>query len=233
MPSTPPSVMGTAIHKSTGVYDASRLLSNAARHLSADDAAEALMQHLRDPGEEVNWDGMNINKACTIALGAHTRYCTEVAPNYKYLAVEEPLNELLIDFDDLGVTIQLSGTLDRLYLKDDLLGVADIKTGATACSQSSGKHKAQLGAYELLAEQKLGTICAQPGLLLQLQTSSNYKVGVTEVVNAKRALLGDADNTGLLTHLARALSLGDFWGNPSSWLCGEKYCPVWADCIYR
>lgn len=233
MPSTPPSVIGTAVHKSTAAYDASRLDSNTARHISTDDAAEALMQHLKDPGEEVDWQGTTMKKAATVALGAHTRYCAEIAPLYTYIAVEETLDDMIIDWDDLGISIQLTGTLDRLYIRDDLLGVADVKTGAMACSQTSGKHKAQLGCYELLAEHKLGTVLEQPGLLLQLQTSSNYKVGVAEITNAKVALLGDDQHVGMLTHIARALKTGDFWGNPSSWLCGEKYCPAWAECIYR
>jgi len=233
LPSTAPSVIGTAVHKSTGAYDASRLDKNPARHLSADDAAEALMQHLKDPGEEVDWQGMPIRKAAAVALGAHTRYCAEIAPQFQYLAVEQELDELLIDWDDMNITIQLTGTLDRLYVRDELLGVADVKTGARACSQTSGKHKAQLGSYELLAEHKLGTTCYLPSVLLQLQTSTNYQVGVAAVDDAKRALLGDDDHTGMLTHIARALKTGDFWGNPSSWLCSEKYCPAWADCIYR
>jgi RecB family exonuclease len=226
-------VIGTAVHKSTAVFDSSRLDKNKARWLTADDAAEALMQHIKDPGEEVDWDGLSIEKAATRALGVHTRYCHEVAPTHTYQLVEARLDELAIDWEELGIQIRLTGTLDRSFITDAKVGIADLKTGQLACSQNTGKHKAQLGAYELLAQEKLGIIIEQPGELIQLQTSSNYRVAVQPVHNARIALLGDDNNVGMLTHLARALKTGDFWGNPSSWLCSEKYCGAWNRCIYR
>lgn len=226
-------MIGTGVHKSTGAYDASRLSENKATWLSIDDAADALMDHLKDPGEEVDWTGVSMSKAAEIALGVHMRYCSEIAPTHTYVAVEETMGDLDVTWDELGITIVLTGTTDRIYTRDGKLGVADLKTGARACSQTSGKHKAQLGCYELLADQKLGTIIEQPGELILLQTSSNYKAALLSVPNARLALLGDDTHTGMLTHLARALKAGDFWGNPSSWLCSEKYCPAWNTCIYR
>ncbi len=233
LPSTPPAVIGSAVHKSTAVFDSSRLDKNKARWLSADDTAEVLLEYIKDPGEEVDWTGSNIEKAATIALGVHTRYCHEVAPTHTYQHVEETMGKLPIQWEELGIEIVLSGTLDRTFIKDAKYGIADLKTGAVACSQHTGKHKAQLGAYELLAEQELGIIIEQHGELIQLQTSSNYKVAVQQVENARLALLGDDYNTGMLTHIARALKSGDFWGNPSSWLCSQKYCGAWDNCIYR
>ncbi len=233
LPSTPPAVIGSAVHKSTAAFDSSRLDNNKARWLTADDTAEVLLQYIKDPGEEVDWTGSNIEKAATIALGVHTRYCHEVAPTHTYQHVEETLDNLAIQWDEMDIEIVLTGTLDRSYIKDGKYGIADLKTGAVACSQNTGKHKAQLGAYELLAEQKLGIIIEQPGELIQLQTSSNYKVAVQQVDNARIALLGDDHNIGMLTHIARALKSGDFWGNPSSWLCSQKYCGAWEHCIYR
>ncbi len=232
-PTTPPAIIGSAVHQSTAEFDRSRLDNNKARWLSADDTAEVLLQYLKDPGTEVDWTGSNIEKAATIALGVHTRYCHEVAPTHTYQLVEETMDNLAIAWEELGIEIILTGTLDRSYIKDAKVGIADIKTGAVACSQKTGPHKAQLGAYELLASEKLGTIIEQPGELIQLQTSSNYKVAVQEVHNARIALLGDDDNLGMLTHIARALKTGDYFGNPSSWLCSEKYCPNWHPCIYR
>lgn len=230
---TPPAIIGSAVHASTAEFDKSRLDENKARWLSADDTAEVLLQYIKDPGQEVDWTGSNIQKAATIALGVHTRYCHEVAPTHTYQLVEETMDDLSIQWDDLGIEIIMTGTLDRSYIRDAKVGIADIKTGAVACSQKTGPHKAQLGAYELLAAEKLGTIIEQPGELIQLQTSSNYKVAVQQVHNARIALLGDDNNLGMLTHIARALKSGDYFGNPSSWLCSEKYCGSWDFCIYR
>jgi hypothetical protein len=160
-----------------------------------------------------------------------------VAPTRDYIAVEQHLDEMTISFDDLDIDITLTGTLDRMFQKDGKFGVADLKTGARACSQGSGKHRAQVGVYELMADELLrrdgsGTI-ELPGEIIQLQTSSEYQVAVAPVVGARTLLLGDDQNTGMIAHIARALKSGDFWGNPSSWLCSEKYCPAWTTCFYK
>ena len=233
LPASVPAVIGTAVHKSTAVYDQSRIDNSG---LTPDDAAEALMEHLADPGEDVDWRGTSLNKAATTALGVHARYCTEIAPQHTYVAVEQRVDEMTIDWEELGISITLTGTLDRMFERDGKLGVADLKTGARALTQNSGKHRAQLGVYELLAEEmvrKNGATIELPGELIKLQTSSNYDVAVDPVQDARLVLLGDELHTGMLTHLARALKTGDFWGNPSSWLCSEKYCPAWQNCFFR
>jgi hypothetical protein len=234
MPSSAPATIGTAVHKSTAVFDEARRIDDP---ITPDDAAEVLMQHLADPGEEVDWAGTSLRKATTIALGVHARYCSDVAPTRDYIAVEQHLDEMTISFDDLDIDITLTGTLDRMFQKDGKFGVADLKTGARACSQGSGKHRAQVGVYELMADELLrrdgsGTI-ELPGEIIQLQTSSEYQVAVAPVVGARTLLLGDDQNTGMIAHIARALKTGDFWGNPSSWLCSEKYCPAWTTCFYK
>lgn len=236
MPSSVPAAVGTAVHKSTAVYDDARMSGDPC---TPDDAAELALKYLAEPDEEIDWRGTSMNKAVTVALGVHTRYCVDIAPTRTYYAVETPLPDLPVVFEELGVEILLTGTLDRLICTDKpkVFGVADIKTGARALSQSTGKHRAQLGVYEILAsvmldEMDAGTIDG-PGELIQLQTSSQYEVGVSPVVDARSLLLGTDENTGLLTHMARSLASGDFWGNPSSWLCNEKYCPNWATCFYR
>ena len=97
--------------------------------MTADDTAEVLLQYIKDPGQEVDWTGSNIEKAATIALGVHTRYCHEVAPTHTYQHVEETLTDLAIQWDELDIEIILSGTLDRSYIKDGKIGIADLKTG--------------------------------------------------------------------------------------------------------
>jgi len=230
LPSSPPATIGTAVHKSTGVFDQAKLDGEI---VTADDAAEVCLAHIKDPGEDVDWTGVSIKKAAEVALGVHTRYCKDIAPIHDYLAIEQTMDELELVWDDLGIKLILTGTLDRLFAKGEEIGVADLKTGARACSQTSGKHKAQVGAYELLAEKKTGMMVTMPGELIQLQTSSNYRAAVHPVVNARVALLGDDNHAGILTHMAKSLKSGDFLGNPSSWLCSPKYCPAWERCIYK
>lgn len=235
LPSTAPAAIGTAVHKSTATYDASRLEDNKARWLTIDDSAEEILQHFADPGEEIDWEGMPLDTAVERAVGVHMRYCGEIAHTHQYTHVENTFDTMSIECEvDTGsIRLDLSGTVDRVFQRDGKFGVADIKTGAAALSQSSGKHKAQLAAYEMLAEENLGILIEESGELIKLQTSSNFKVGVENVSNAREALLGNDDFPGMLMHMARALKSGDFYGNPNSWLCSEKYCPHFSRCIYK
>jgi len=250
-PARAPTIIGTAVHASTAAFDKSRLDStNEQAWITANDAADVLEQILRDPQEEVEWDGVSLDKAMKVGLGVHTRYCNEIAPQQTYVAVEHTCDEMEINVPcnprdpDETVTIVLTGSLDRIredaseYTKDGvphvqhLLGISDVKTGARACSQSVGKHKAQIGTYELLASEASYNI-NMPGEIIQLQTSTNYQAKLEPVHGARIALLGDEYNTGLLQHMARMLVTGDFFGNATSFLCSEKYCAAYDSCFFR
>ena len=250
-PSGVPSLIGTGVHGSTAAFDSSRLNSNEQTWISADDAADVLEQTLKNPTEEVDWTGWRLDKAMTVGLGVHTRYCNEIAPLKDYVAVEQTLQELVVNVPcnahdpEETLSIELTGTLDRVYeeateyrdeqdipLYHHAFGIADVKTGARACSMSVGKHKAQIGVYELLAEHN-GHHITLPGEIIQLQTSSNYQAAVEPLYGARIALLGFEGRTGLLEHMARMLKTGDFFGNASSFLCTEKYCANYTDCMFR
>ena len=249
LPATAPAIIGTAVHKSTAEYDRSRLDKNEARWLSCDDTAEIVEEVLRDPPEEVNWGGVTKEKAKAIGIGCHSRYCFDVAPLQFYTHVEATLTEMPIEIDladGRTVTITLTGTLDRVrelaeeYEAPDgtpqfnvSYGIADVKTGGRALSQSPSRHKAQLGVYELLAEHSLDTRISLPGQILALQTSANYEAAIKEVENCTAALLGNEYQKGLLHHAANMLASGDFYGNASSFLCSEKYCPAYDWCLFR
>lgn len=251
LPARAPTIIGTAVHASTAVFDASRLSENKATWLSADDAAEVLESTLKNPDQEVIWDGVTMDKAMRVGLGVHTRYCNEIAPGQIYVAVEETLNELVIDVPcnpsdpEETLEITLTGTLDRI--REEAVqgatttnrlpiygyGIADVKTGARACSTATGKHKAQIGVYELLAEASGDRPITLPGQLIQLQTSSNYAAALEPVHGSRLALLGVDSRVGLLEHMARMLKTGDFYGNASSFLCTEKYCANYQNCLFR
>lgn len=235
-PSSAPAAIGTAVHASTAVFDEQRLLGSP---ISADDAAEVVEKQIRYPDEEVDWGGMPLKQALIAGLGAHNQYCIEIAPKIEFEAVEVTLPALDIDIpiDGVIVTLALTGTLDRIRRVDTEIGptygISDLKTGARACSQSSGKHKAQIGVYELLAQHGMDYNIELPGQIIQLQTSTNYQAGLAEVQDARLALLGTPYRQGLLTHMARMLLSGDFYGNPGSMLCSGKFCPRWEDCLWR
>lgn len=248
MPAAAATIIGTAVHRSTAEYDASRL-EDPSRWLSIDDTADVIVETLKNPDQEVAWGGMPFNKAVSIGVGCHVRYCTDIAPHQFYRDVEFKLQEQAIEVPiDHGppVTIILTGTLDRIredaqeYRADDgtpainvQYGIADVKTGGRACSQSPSRHKAQLAVYEVLAEHSSDIKITLPGQIIALQTSANFAAELKEVENPRRALVGTPQQKGLMHHMANMLVSGDFYGNASSFLCSEKYCPAYDWCMFR
>jgi hypothetical protein len=234
LPSTAPACIGSAVHGSTAAFDKAVVSGNP---ISAYDASEIAEDYIRHPPEEVNWGGMTEKQALTRALGVHTRYCSDISGLMVYEHVELPLAELVVDVD--GVGILLTGTLDRIYsdgrYKQDggKRGITDLKSGARACSQKPGKHKAQIGVYELLAEHTLGVNMGLPGVIVRLQTSNDYEVDQVAIPDARAALLGTDKQVGLLQHIGHMLKTGDWYGNSSSYLCSDKYCPLFDGCIFK
>lgn len=237
LPSTAPSCIGTACHEGTAVFDKAVLDGSP---ITPDEAAGAVVDLIWHPKNEVNWGRITQQEAERRALGVHTRYCTDVAPNINYKSVELTLEPLILNVQN--IKIELTGTLDRIYTinvnvgRNDFIekhGILDIKTGARVCSTKPGKHKGQIAVYELLAENTLGDKMNLPGLIGQLQTSSEYQVDVKPVADARKALLGDDDDFGLIEHIADMIIKGSFYGNSSSWLCSETYCPLYSRCIFK
>jgi len=228
LPSTAPACIGSACHASTAAFDQAIIEGNP---ISPYDASEVAEQYIKYPPEEVDWRGVTQKQALDRAMGVHTRYCDEIAPQMNYEQVELPLKSLVVDVD--GIDIELTGTLDRIRSIKSGHGIIDLKSGARACTQKPGKHKAQIGVYELLAEHTLGVSMDLPGMIARLQTSADYEVDVVQVENSRDALLGTDYQMGLLQHIGRMLKTGDWYGNSSSWLCSEKFCPLYDGCIFK
>lgn len=223
LPSTAPAAIGTAVHASTAAFDEGGT--------TVLDSAEVAVELIKRPEEDVNWGDASRNRAIEVALGVHTRYCNDIAPTVEYKAVELTLDPLQIEINE-DITLELTGTLDRIRVKDGKQGVADVKTGARAMSMNSGRHKAQVGVYSLLAENQ-GFHITLPETLIKLQTSSNYGAGLEDISGAREALLGTDDSIGLLECMGKMLKEGLFYGNPQSWLCSDKYCPKFNNCNFR
>ncbi|MGS1115983.1 RecB family exonuclease [Castellaniella sp. UC4442_H9] len=232
--------LGTAVHAGTAAFDAARLDGSP---ITVDDAAGALVDTLYrnhdDAGQEevVDWEGENPGAIERIGLSLHTSYCTGLALEQEYVAVE--LHCEALEFTDLGLT--LTGTTDRVRrTPDGQLGITDLKTGATAVAadgkaKTSG-HGPQLGVYSLLAERALGEPLNAPAQIIGMQTGKAAKaqrIGVGEVQDVRHALVGDADSPGLLEHASRIIHSGSFYGNPRSMLCSPKFCPIYDTCKFR
>lgn len=233
LPASSAARIGTAVHRSTALYDQAR---GAGIEMSIEDTADVVLETIRDPDEDVDWGGMPEKKAIEIGIGCHTKYCDQIGQHATYSHVEETLDALAIEVPVMGqdpVELVLTGTLDRVKQAGAYHGICDVKTGARAASASPGRHKAQLGVYELLAESQLGVDIALPAEIIGLQTSSKYEAVVQTVTGARDALVGDGDSPGLITYMADMLARETFYGNPSSFLCSEKYCPNWGSCKFR
>ncbi|MBK6869780.1 MAG: PD-(D/E)XK nuclease family protein [Burkholderiales bacterium] len=226
--------LGKAIHASTGAFDAARVLGSP---ITADDAAGAAVDALHRPDEDVDWEDDSPQKAESIALALHGKYCAEIAPTQDYAAVEAKCEALTIS--DLGIT--LTGTIDRVYRDDTgALGIADIKTGKTAVSAAgevkTQGHGLQLATYELLAETAIQQPITAPARVVGMQTGVTAKaqrIALGEIDSPRDALIGDQDQPGALQHAAAMLKSGMFYPNPRSMLCGERFCPIWHTCNAR
>ncbi len=233
-PSSAASVLGTAIHKSTALYDASVI---AGQGITIDEAAGAAVDAIHKPDDDVQWDDESPKSAEAVAVALHKLYCTEIAPTQEYAAVEVLCERL--EILDLGIA--LTGTTDRVRRVADGFGIGDLKTGKRAVGADGAVetkgHAYQLGVYELLAERASGLPITEGAQIVGLQTGKTERgrrVGISApVVGARDVLIGDEDSPGVLETVARMIQSGAFPGNPRSMLCGERYCPIYKTCKFR
>jgi len=120
-------LLGTALHASTAVFDKARVEHEAVR---PDDAASVLVDTIQRPSFEVDWsqDDLAANEAIKIGLSLHTKYCLEISPRFEFVAVEMTTKPLDIDCGG-GITVQLTGQMDRCRLRRSTagLGIQDLK----------------------------------------------------------------------------------------------------------
>jgi hypothetical protein len=226
--------LGTALHASTAVFDNSLIKGDG---LKSDDCAGALVDAIYKPEEDVIWDeDMGQQEAESIGRALHGRYCTEIAPTQGYVAVEVKCERL--EISDLGLI--LSGKTDRIRKIGDGHGIADLKSGKTAVradgTVETAGAAAQLGVYELLAENATGIAITEPARIVGLQvakTARGQRVGTGEVAMARDLLVGTPDSPGVLEYASKLIHEGLFYGNPRSTTCHSKYCPVFEVCRWR
>lgn len=232
VPTSSKALLGSAVHASTAVYDRSTMEHAG---ITVDEAAAAAVDTLQHPEEDIIWDDP-VTAIEPVAIALHTKYCTEIAPQQTYRAVEVTCDELHIS--DLAIT--LTGTTDRIYQVGDEYGVTDIKTGKTAVSPEGRAktwgHAFQLGTYELLAQFGSGLPITLPAQIVGLQTGKTPKAqraAIGTVTGARDTLIGDGDSPGVLSIVAGMIHSGLFPGNPRSMFCHEKYCPIFNRCKFR
>jgi len=228
--------LGTSIHAGTAAFDQGRIDGSG---VSADDAAGVFVDTLTNPEHEVDYeaDDLPMAKAEQIGLSLLTQYCIDIAPQFEFEAVEMETKPYRIDCGN-GVTIELTGTLDRARRRRECgrKGISDIKTGARAVEKGRAKtrpHVAQLGVYELLDGFTTGEPCTAPAEIIGMKTSGKQEIATGEVENPTLLLIGDEDSPGLIEMAADMFKRGAFYPNPNSMLCNQKYCARWNTCRYH
>jgi PD-(D/E)XK nuclease superfamily protein len=234
-PQSAAALLGTALHRSTAVFDESKLTGKG---IKIGEAAAAAVDAINKPDEDVAYtEDESPHQIESIALSLHHMYCTQIAPFQEYVAVEVKCERL--EITDIGLA--LTGTTDRVRKVDDGNGIADIKSGKTAVRadghvETKG-HRYQIGVYELLAERASGLPITEGGQVIGLQagkTERGQRVSVSEEIRGARdVLIGEPGSPGVLEVVARMIHTGSFPGNPRSMLCGAKYCPIFETCKFR
>jgi len=237
-PSSPRAAIGTAFHAGTGAFDKARVLGETFRPADAADVVIAALDEAEAEGIDWNADpDFRRSTAERTALAMTARYCVEVSPRYTFIAVELPTKPLSIDCGD-GIVITLTGTMDRARIRAGAtgVGISDLKSGARAISQGRAvvsKHRPQLGTYELLYQHSTGITPTLPAEIIAASTAPGGGFASGETLNPARLLTGDGQTPGLIEHAAAMFRSGLFPPNPSSSLCGPRYCPRWSTCPYR
>lgn len=227
--------LGTAIHAGTAAFDSAHL---SGEKISIDDAAQVFVDSLANPTQEVDYDSddLTIKDAQRIGLVLTSKYCSQIAPKMNYQSVEMPLEPMEINCGG-DTIIRLTGTMDRARVVQTAGGkvINDLKTGARVVANGAVVIKgrsAQLGTYQLMSEATDGeqTFGAQ---ITGLQTTSTAAIGVSEVFDAKKIMIGTDHQRGLIEFAAVMFRAGLFPPNPQSQLCSPKYCARWGTCIYH
>jgi len=238
-PSNGRTVIGSATHRGTGLFDQSALEGTPAPVEAAVQAAVDYIVNPVDPDgqpQEVAYDDdMTKGDALDMSVKLTAKYCREFAPTVKYAGVEMRCNAL--DVNTAEGIVRMTGTTDRLMetqLRD--WGIADMKTGKMAVGADgiavTKGHGLQLGAYTLMTQQETGKKLGA-ATIIGMQTNSKLRIGVGVVKDPTLALVGTNMRPGVIEIFADTVKRGVFAPNPKSNLCSEKWCPAYSRCLYH
>lgn len=220
--------IGSGVHAGASTMLHQKRLTGAITSLR--DADEKAVLELRDrcaDGVMFDREAAEMNAAEQQVLRMTRVYATQVAPKINPIIVEERLEA------EISPGFVLSGQQDVLAREPGR--VRDLKTGKKAA-----KHSAQLGSYSLLARshalaevQHLNIDFIQRASLKKpqpdaLEIAVDVGHAETVAVNILRAIETDL-RVFTQGNPKRGTVPGDahaFMANPSSMLCGPKYCPA-------
>lgn len=223
---SPESLIGTAVHAGSAVFDKARA-QGAAIH--PEDAVDVVEEAVRAGSAEVPWSA----GAGEWTPRAVSRDAVDTYLRYSFAALELPpwedvefrLAPLRFEFPEVGVAITITGTGDRRRRTATGYRVADLKTGR---GFRAGANVSQVGAYAVATSAETGKPADGELLHATMKGVTAYAIPF-----AAAAMLGDDETPGLIETAARMLGSGAMYGNPRSMLCSGKFCPVYQSCRYR
>jgi hypothetical protein len=236
LPSSGQSALGTALHRGTAVYDKRRMLGEDAQ---VNEAIDATIDAVTRPEMDVAWDedDLSRDKAAAVGMMLTKTYVEQIGSRRRFDAVELECNALDVETD--AGTVRLTGTTDRVYqTADGRFGIGDLKTGKRAVhtdgvAETKG-HGLQVGVYQIMAQHASGERMTAPAQIVGLHTApTRPRVGIGEIPDATRSLLGTSDKPGLIEVAASMFKSGLFPPNPKSNLCSAKWCPGYSRCPYH
>lgn len=236
--------VGSSVHKALEIHDLAKLTGKSFLKSPTALMKQAMKGYefaLKNPQYEIlPPEAKDVEAMTKVGKALIERYCQEIAPNYNFSHIELKCKTLKIEVGN--VILEITGTIDRIYQEEIELinryGIADIKTGGMAVNAQNEvevvAHKAQLGVYEILAEHTLDNIKVDADAhIIGLQTNTKARVAIGKTKSARDVVLGTEHEIGMLGNAGKLLEHQIFFGNPSSMMCGEKYCPMYKTCKYR
>ena len=221
-------VVGTGVHGAAGwTMEQKRVTGELGNATEAQQRGLEAMQEAARFG--VTWDGTsgNLNTAQQQVIRMTYSYRHDLAPRLTPIVVEERVD------GDLGEGWTLSGQVDMLA-GDPRTSIDDLKTGTQ--QRANG---VQYGAYALLWEMK----GYQPTLIREhfIRRTAIAKVQPPPVTTEMDIRTAQADALEAIDDIKRSTALfharlkqdgrpapTSFRANPSSSLCGDKWCPAWG-----
>jgi hypothetical protein len=232
-----PALLGTAIHAATAVYDTAKMLGGDA---SISEATDTFVDALKSD-DSVDWRYADITykTAELIGLKLTDKYCRQVSPLFNYVGVEMETKPFDIVVEK--TVIRLTGTMDRARASIGTgggVGISDVKSGRRSVDKDTRQavtkgHAPQIGIYELLYEHTTGALVTEPAMIIGMQTTTDATIGTGIIYDARKQLVGDAENKGLLEYAAMYIKAGMYPPNPKSSLCSDKYCPRFHKCKFK
>jgi len=247
-PISPRMHLGTAIHETTALADLAHMNLD---DYTPSDVADIFMHNFHYPKYEVDW---TYTDAPMISL-EHTGvklavdYHNIVTPLYEFDAVEKQIDDVEIEVPKHGITIVMTGKMDRSRIITSDPGgsypwpiakrnkrIVDLKTGKQAVENGRAKTKgniAQVAAYQLIEQVASGEAVDSTAEIIGMKTAGTTEIGFAEIPKAMDIMTGTEDTPGMIEIAANMFKEELFPPNPFSLFCDKRYCPRWEKCLYH